>query len=286
MKIFGIILAVAAIFVIWSYIENHIFTVHYYKVKDKKIPDSFHGVKLMYLVDFHNTSYERFNRRLKKSIEKQSPDYVLVGGDFLSRPDRDCASAVDLLVFLSERYHVYFENGNHETKMKNHPKMYRNIYQDFMSLTKGLNCHFLSNESCRINRDKDSIVINSLELNERYFVHHCSENLNKSDIIRLMGKCNSDDYNILLAHSPNYFDAYSDWGADLVLSGHNHGGMARIPFVMGVLSTEAKLFPKYSKGMYTNKDSKMIVSAGLGSHTIKVRFFNPPEIVMVTLIGE
>jgi predicted MPP superfamily phosphohydrolase len=88
---------------------------------------------------------------------------------------------------------------------------------------------------------------------------------------------------ILLAHSPNYIDAYSKWGADLVLSGHNHGGIARIPGICGVLSTEAVIFPKYTKGYYSDGDTKLLVSAGIGGHTIKARFFNPPEILIITL---
>jgi predicted MPP superfamily phosphohydrolase len=90
----------------------------------------------------------------------------------------------------------------------------------------------------------------------------------------------------MLAHSQRYLDAYSEWGADLVLSGHNHGGLARIHGVCGVISTEARLFPKYTKGFYYKGDTTMLVSAGIGGHTLPIRFFNLPEALIITLKKE
>jgi hypothetical protein len=152
-----------------------------------------------------------------------------------------------------------------------------------MKMANGLPVTFLNNQSTFLKRGKDRIVIDGLELGEAYFKRRCKQTLATKDMTRLLKPCKNSDYHILLAHSPNYFPTYAKWGADLTLSGHNHGGMARIPFVGGVLSTQAELFPKYTKGLYKESGRKMIVSAGMGSHTIKVRFFNPPEIVMVTL---
>lgn len=286
MKVFEILVILIAVLVIWSYIENHIFTVHTYRIKDEKIPQGFRGCRFLYLVDLHNTSYGRYNMRLKRAIEKQKPDYVLIGGDFLSRADRDFDAAIDMLAFLSQRYPTYFVNGNHETRMKQHGEMYHNVYPDFYAMAKGLNCCFLSNESCYLNRQGQRIVVDGLELPEEYFKKFDFRELPLEEMTKALGKCSSDEYHILLAHSPNYFDTYAKWGADLTLAGHNHGGMARIPFVGGVLSTQAGLFPKYTKGLYHKDGKKMIVSAGLGSHTIKVRYFNPPELLLLTLSGE
>ena len=78
-----------------------------------------------------------------------------------------------------------------------------------------------------------------------------------------------------------YFDYYAKWGADLVLSGHVHGGLLRLPIIGGVISPQIKLFPKYTGGLYKLNKAVMIVSRGLGTHTIRFRFFNPPELVVV-----
>lgn len=281
--ILEIVIGISVVLVLWTTIENHIFTVASYQLKEEKLPKEFDGVKLMYLVDLHNTSYGRDNRRLKAAIEKQQPDYVLVGGDFLSKPDDNFVAAIDLLSFLAKRYPVYFVNGNHETRMKHNPEKYRELYQDFYSMLTGLGIKPLSNKNVVLKRGAAQIRLHGLELDESYYKRGREKPLTKQAMVRALGQCSHKEYHILLAHTPNYFESYADWGADLTLAGHNHGGMARIPGVCGVLSTQARLFPPYTKGLYRIPPYKMLVSAGLGSHTIKVRFFNLPEVVMVTL---
>ncbi|MDI9509764.1 MAG: hypothetical protein QM217_08140, partial [Bacillota bacterium] len=80
-----------------------------------------------------------------------------------------------------------------------------------------------------------------------------------------------------------YFKSYISWGADLVLSGHIHGGLIRIPFIGGLISPQIKLFPKYDGGLYVENDQYMVVSRGLGSHSFMPRILNPPEIILVSL---
>jgi len=91
----------------------------------------------------------------------------------------------------------------------------------------------------------------------------------------------------LIAHDPDYFPKYADWGADLVLSGHVHGGMVRVPFWgKGVVSPNVRLFPKYDGGEFTIGKSRMLLSRGLGMHTIPIRLFNPGEILEVELMPD
>lgn len=92
--------------------------------------------------------------------------------------------------------------------------------------------------------------------------------------------------NILIAHNPDYFEEYAKWGADLVLSGHVHGGIMRIPFLGGVLAPSYRIFPKYDGGVFKEGKSVMLLGRGLGSHTIQLRFFNPAELYEVTLNPE
>ena len=75
----------------------------------------------------------------------------------------------------------------------------------------------------------------------------------------------------------------SDWGADIVLSGHIHGGMVVLPYIGGVIAPSYRLFPHYDFGKYEKDKSTMYLSRGLGSHTIPLRIFNPPEIMNITL---
>ena len=88
--------------------------------------------------------------------------------------------------------------------------------------------------------------------------------------------------NILLAHHPRYADTYFSWGADLILSGHVHGGVMRLG-KKAVISPDIQLFPKYGYGKIRRVDQTMIVSGGIGEHTIPFRFFNPRELVLIEI---
>ena len=107
-------------------------------------------------------------------------------------------------------------------------------------------------------------------------------------ISSLLGQPNSQACNILIAHNPEYFRQYAEYGADFVLSGHVHGGVARIPVLGGVISPSLRIFPKYDGGIFqkrnqTGENTVMVLSRGLGTHTIPVRFFNPGELIEVTI---
>ena len=94
---------------------------------------------------------------------------------------------------------------------------------------------------------------------------------------------NKNEFNILLAHTPFYFDEYEKWGADLTLCGHVHGGIVRLPLVGGLLSPDRKFFPKYDLGEYIKNKSTMIVSKGLGGSMVLIRVNCKPEIVNIKL---
>lgn len=90
-------------------------------------------------------------------------------------------------------------------------------------------------------------------------------------------------YSILLSHRPELFETYVACGVDLILSGHAHGGQFRLPFVGGLIAPDQGLFPKYDAGLYTDGNTNMIVSRGLGNSIIPIRFNNRPEIVLINL---
>ena len=77
-----------------------------------------------------------------------------------------------------------------------------------------------------------------------------------------------------------------DYGFDLVLSGHNHGGLIKFPIIGSILSPDLVLFPKYNVGIYEYKNKHVIVSAGIGEHFIKIRVNNRPEICVININGK
>ena len=105
--------------------------------------------------------------------------------------------------------------------------------------------------------------------------------------------------NLFLAPMAGYTDAAwrgfaTKWGADLCLCGHVHGGLMRLPLIGGVMGTRPNLFPKYSGGRYSysigetdgNRTGTMVLTCGLGTHTLPIRIFNPGEISVIELQAE
>ena len=93
-----------------------------------------------------------------------------------------------------------------------------------------------------------------------------------------------DPFWLLLAHRNNRFETqYSLLGADLVISGHAHGGIIRLPFTDGLISHDLEFFPDYTAGLYEANGSALFVSRGLGNAGPSFRLFNRPEVAVLTL---
>lgn len=156
-------------------------------------------------------------------------------------------------------------------------------YQEYEKELKTAGIHILHNESCSLQVGKTSLTVYGLEIPLIYYKKPFSPQLKREEVRELIGEPSSDSLNILLAHSPKYGETYFDWGADLILSGHYHGGIVRIGRHNGLLSPQLHPFPKFCCGDFHRKDQHMLVSAGAGEHTIPVRIHNPRELLMVDL---
>ena len=110
--------------------------------------------------------------------------------------------------------------------------------------------------------------------------------LKPGQLSKLMDMPGDPAFPILLAHNPEYFPQYAAWGARLVLSGHIHGGIARLPFLGGVISPSLRLFPVYDAGLFQEGKCRMVLTRGLGLHHIKLRFFNRPELSVIDMKRE
>ncbi|MDO4323829.1 MAG: metallophosphoesterase [Lachnospiraceae bacterium] len=239
----------------------------------------------VFLSDLHNVSYGENNSRLLQEIRNENPELVLIAGDMLtagSEPQTD--AAVALMNELTKRYQVYYANGNHERRMKENTEKYGDRYERYSNAIKSLGVHLLENGSERVEINRMAFRIWGLELDNTFFRRGKSTALLPPQMEEMIGKPDEQCYNILLAHHPAYFDTYASWGADLTLSGHLHGGMIRLPFLGGVISPQLRLFPKYDRGLYDLNGKKLVVSGGLGDHTIHLRINNPPELIVIDFV--
>lgn len=251
-----------------------------YEFKSTKVKED---TTFIFLSDLHNQSFGKNNRKLIEQIEKENPDYILIGGDMLvgkkGEIDQHARNAWKLLQGIVNKFPVFYVNGNHETRMKFDTEKYGEQYTQYEEKLKKMGVSILNNDSLFL--EEKGIQINGLELEEEYYKKRRAKDLTVTEIEQRLDKTAKDRFQILLAHKPEYFMSYAGWGADLTLSGHNHGGMIRLPLIGGIVSTQYRVLPKYDGGLYTKEEKYMIVSRGLGGHTIKVRLMNVPDFVII-----
>lgn len=259
------------------------FRTDHYHLKSEKIKSP---VKIVMLADLHNHVYGERNQILLDKIREISPDFVCLAGDMLignSKIPYDAAQ--ETVLALAREYPVFYGLGNHEARMKYDVETYKTGYEDYMKPIRAMGVQVLENEKAYFCVGENRFCIYGYELPWKYFEKFNRYAFEESQIEETLGACGKDDgrYHILLAHNPVYFEQYAAWGADLTLSGHLHGGIIRLPFLGGLITPQARLFPKYSAGQYRIGKKEMIVSRGLGGHTVPIRVNNPPELSVICL---
>lgn len=258
------------------------------------------GTKIMILSDLHNCVYGRENEKLLQLIRKQNPDIILIAGDMLvGKKNVDFSTTVQFLNQLAQMdCPVFYGHGNHELRTRLYKEQYGDMYEDFRKALSP-KIKFLINESVTLEKDGEVLKIFGLDLDKKYYQRFKKvpmeseylKNLWEKDEKEQTSKVEKKDleslkketFHILIAHNPLYFKEYAELGVDMVVSGHYHGCMVRLPILGGVLSPQIGFFPKYVAGEYRQGKSIMYLSAGMGNHSIKLRIGNIPEVVVVTL---
>ena len=270
------------------YRETHCFRVTRYKVPAEKLAGIVRDVKILFLSDLHNCAYGNENERLLRSIRDEDPDLILIGGDMLvGKAGIPYETALHFVEQLPEICPTVYANGNHELRMKEEPENYEDAYRIYKNSLEKKGVHFLEDSRIRVELGDASLQICGLELPSSSYRKFRKDRITASDIEEHFGfPASADVYTILLAHNPAYMDAYLEWGADMVLSGHLHGGLIRVPGIGGIVTPQGFLFPRYSGEMTQKGSQTVIVSRGLGTHTLNIRLFNTPELISIQLGGD
>lgn len=277
--------AFAAVVVLASRKENKKLVVEQYEIRSPKIPEAFDNFRIVFLTDLHCSEFGEENRDLIEMVKKCRPHLILVGGDMLiSKEDKSFEAPLKLMKQLAAKYPVYYADGNHELRLMRNEEIFGVRYKEYVHELKEYGVWHMSNETVILEQEGQFIHLTAMDLERKFYQRFRIPEMKQEDMEQAVGKAVGGRFQILLAHNPNYFETYARWGADLVLAGHFHGGMVRIPMVdRGVISPQFQLFPKYDAGEYHIEDSTMILSRGLGNHSIKLRLFNKPEISCITL---
>lgn len=284
-----IILIIVAVFIVYCLIEMirelRDFRVTKYRICSQKLNGIKREKKIIFLSDLHNRMYGEENERLLESIRNQHPDLILIGGDMLVRKDGNSYDkTVHFLAKLPGICPVYCANGNHEQKLKELPDKYEQSYEEYKKALTASGIHMLENASETVKLDEVPVKLSGLEIPLGAYARFGKKELSLKEITDRIGE-HGDDYQILLAHHPGYMKEYLAYGADLILGGHYHGCVVQLPGIGGVISTNFTLFPKYSGGIYQEGEQTAVVSRGLGTHSVPLRLWNWPELIVLELSG-
>lgn len=236
------------------------------------LPDGFDGCRLAVLSDLHGAEFGEGNADLFAAVAAASPDYIFYLGDLedLYRGPRE-GYAEMLAEGLSSIAPLYYVTGNHEWAIGGVPELKERL--------EAHGAHVLSNEFTPLERNGDTVVLAGIDDPNGY-----ADQKTPEQVAAEVSAAYGDPFWLLLAHRNNGFaERYSLLGAGLVLSGHGHGGIIRLPFTDGLLSTDRTFFPSYTAGFYEKNGSALFVTRGLGNSGPTFRLFNRPEIAVVTL---
>lgn len=278
-----------AVFIVYCLIEMirelRDFRVTKYRICSQKLNGIKSEKKIIFLSDLHNRMYGEENERLLESIRNQHPDLILIGGDMLVRKDGNSYDkTVHFLAKLPGICPVYCANGNHEQKLKELPDKYEQSYEEYKKALTASGIHMLENASETVKLEEVPVKLSGLEIPLGAYARFGKKELSLKEITDRIGE-HGDDYQILLAHHPGYMKEYLAYGADLILGGHYHGCVVQLPGIGGVISTNFTLFPKYSGGIYQEGEQTAVVSRGLGTHSVPLRLWNWPELIVLELSG-
>lgn len=285
---YKIIFIFIGIFILmYLYIKYNVNTLEVtkYVVENKKVPKEFDGYNIVQISDLHSKLFGENNKKLIQKIKSLNPDIVVVTGDLIDGENNNYNVALDFMKEISKLYRVYYIIGNHEQKSL--IKKYKDEYKDYFNKLHQIDFVNLDNNKVEIVKGDSNINLYGLTVPyscyKYLFDNQETTSIDIDFLEEKLGKVDKEQFNILLAHTPFYFDEYEKWGADLTLCGHVHGGIVRLPLVGGLLSPDRKFFPKYDLGEYTKNKSTMIVSKGLGGSKVLIRVNCKPEIVNIKL---
>jgi hypothetical protein len=236
----------------------------------RDLPAEFTGFRIAHISDLHGKRFGKSNIRLAKLIDSCNPDVLCMTGDMVNGTKDDGSAMTELLMNLKGKYPRLYVSGNHENRSiwlsdkANWDSFSRNLESYGTSILNG-SSYCLEGLPICFHGMKDSRDKN-LKLDER------------------LGPKRDGALNIALIHRPSRFEAAANAGYDLILSGHIHGGVIRIPYLGGLLSPDKALFPKYDKGIFRDFGSALCITSGLGNTRFYPKLMNRPEVVLIRLL--
>lgn len=264
-KILILILIIIILIPFCLYQNKHL-VITTYTYESEKLGADLEGYRIVQISDLHNAAFGKENKKLLETIRSCSPDIIIITGDLVDSNHTNVERAVAFVKEAVKIAPVYYVTGNHEYWLD--PLENEQMMQGILAA----GAYDLDDEAVRIEKGDSSFLL--VGLDDQHLSDETLKNLLQEQ---------KNELSIVLAHEPQYLQNYANAEADLVLTGHAHGGQIRLPFVGGIVAPDQGFLPEYTSGQYNSADTEMIVSRGLGNSIIPVRLFNYPEVVRVEL---
>ena len=243
-----------------------------YGISSARLPAGFDGFRIVQLSDLHGASFGKDNSRLAEAVRRARPDLIVLTGDMISEKT-DIPAAAVLCAQLTQIAPCYFVSGNHDAGSRALPEL--------RDALEAAGVKYLSNEYLPLVRNGASIVLCGVEDPITW-----ADMPTPKELVASLRAEYPESFVLLLGHRNDFAEKYPLLDVDLILSGHGHGGVVRLPFVGGVLGNNGEIFPEYDAGYYDTFCYDMVISRGLGGIKLIPRFLNPPHIPVITLSCE
>ena len=247
---------------LYGWWDTNRFDVRRVEIEVDRLPKAFDGFTVLQISDLHNRTYGKDGMAMIHTMAGLSFDCIAITGDLLDRHlPKQRENGYTFARESAKLGPVYFVQGNHEWRIGDWPEIKVELTQRGVRV--------LENEKVTLTRD--GVSIDMIGLSE------------KTSVREMQQLISPNTCSILLAHRPERISDYAQTGADLVLSGHAHGGQVRL-FGQGLFSPDQGILPHYTSGVYPCKGTKLYVSRGAGNHSfLPPRIFNRPEIDLITV---
>lgn len=252
-----------------------------YSVSSEKLSSP---IRVVFLSDLHGKEFGEGNQRLLKLIAEQKPDLIALGGDLFNN-NADAREIDTVCGFIREAAKLaptYFCMGNHEAVYnQKHGSELRDRVREAGAVV--LDTEFLDVE----------IKGNALRIGGYMGYYRQPGMMSAGEAIQKEFDFadefeNTERFKLLLDHIPT---GWIDWNyknkypVDLVLCGHYHGGVVRVPLLeQGLYAPYVGWFPPYTKGLFEGTQATCVLTTGLAGFKSVPRFFNRPEICVVDLV--
>lgn len=270
--LFGVLLATLLIWTVWG---NTALEWNAITINSDKLPESFDGFCIAHVSDLHNAEMGTENEKLLAMLGRMEPDMIAITGDLIDSRNTDMEIALDFVRKAMQIAPCYYVTGNHEARVSEYGTLKEEL--------EAAGVLVLDNRQAELERSGESISI--LGIDDPSFSTDYLFGDDRNVVgSRLSGMLRDEDgYKVLLSHRPELFDVYAEYGLDLVLSGHAHGGQFRLPFAGGLVAPNQGIFPKFDSGLFTEGSTNMVVSRGIGNSLLPFRFNNRPEVILIVL---